>query len=150
MDDVEHLAEVRLVAPVLEGDEVPAGALGGGNHPVGVGDGEREGLLAHHVLAGFQGGDGVLGVVLVEGGHDDDFHLVVTDQVVERRVGAAAERCLRFLTARCEVVHHGDDAELIRQRLHGLDVNTPAAAPLPGDADAHWLRVARWLRSFHL
>ena len=42
--------------------ELDVGGLAGGDHGLGVSDSGGHGLLAKHVLAGFGGADGVLGV----------------------------------------------------------------------------------------
>ena len=60
-------------------DAAGEGALGGIRHRLGLFDGVGEGLLAEHVLAGLEGGDGDLGV-RVAGGHDvDDVDVVAFD-----------------------------------------------------------------------
>ena len=62
-------------------DAAGRGALGGGGHDLGLGDGVGERLLAEHVLAGLEGGDRDLGV-RVAGGHDvDDVDVVAGDRL---------------------------------------------------------------------
>ncbi len=90
-----HLAE-RAVANELDGAEVgglvvaavgdhelDVGGLAGGDHGLGFGDVDAHGLFAEHVLAGFGGADGVLGVHGVGQGDVDRVDGGVAGDLVE-------------------------------------------------------------------
>ena len=56
------------------------GGLGGVGHGVGLGDGVRQRLLAQHVLACLEGGDGDLGVRVAGGDDVDDVDVIAVEQ----------------------------------------------------------------------
>lgn len=82
-DQRARVGEGRHLA-VVEADDrhLPAGrgAFGGRGHRLGLRDGVGEGLLAQHVLARLQSGDGDLRMTVARGADVDQVHVVPGDQ----------------------------------------------------------------------
>ena len=79
----ERHGRATAVVEPDEGADALLGSLGGGiAHGAGLGQGAGERLLAGHVLAGGQGGDGNLGMDVVGGAVVDQAHLGVGKQVL--------------------------------------------------------------------
>ena len=101
--DALKLAEAAFVQEALRGDDLRAvaeleadgeespGALGGGDHRIGLADVDGHRLLAEDVAAGLQGGDGDLGVEGVRRHDDDDVRAGRLEHALVVREGGAAK-----------------------------------------------------------
>ena len=136
-DDLAHLEVAGFVAAILEHGEERAGAAGGGEHAVGVGQVLRHRLLADDRLAGLQRRDGVDRVQVARRGHDHQLDLPICQELAVTGVGPAAERLLRLGPARLDQVGHGDDPVVLRHLLQAQGMDAPAAAAQADDAHAN-------------
>ena len=83
-----HRQVVPIPAPVVKDREHAAGAVAGGDHPVGVGGGEGHHLVDHAVFARIQRPDSQIGVAVVGGRDHDELDGGVGQGVVQ--IGIAA------------------------------------------------------------
>jgi len=146
-EDLLDGEEVGGVAGAMVEREDPLGLIANADHLVRLGQVGGHRLLAEHVLAGLHGGDGMGGVILVEGGHRHHLDVLVLEEGVHAIVGAAAEGLLGLFHASDDRVRHGDNAELLGygRLLHGASVNAPAGAAEAENANTYLLVCHRFL-----
>src|SRR5207244_6980535 len=114
------------------------------HHALALVDGEGQGLLAVHVLAGAHGGDGDEGVPVVGRADGDRVDVAVLQQLAEVLDSAAVAADEAGGVVAVVPVHVADGDELHAALAHGvlhdvdaaLAVQLPAAAPRVVGADA--------------
>ena len=130
--------ERRREPRVLERNEHTPGALGGGDHLVGIGDRARHRLVDEHVLARAERGhrDGV--VLRVRRGDDDRVDVVAPDRVLPAVLdrSRAPRRAGRLRRRERSAREHGDLCTRRPQRRK-VDVVRGGAAADHGESNGH-------------
>ena len=153
-----HLDHVAAIAVVLKHGEQLAGLGRRRGHPLGVGHAGGHRFLAHHVLAGAQRRDAVVGVQMARHRHHHHVDAGIGQQRREIPVrgaymGGAGEPLHRLVAPHRQRIVHRRHPDLVGQSLDQPRMDAPPATPEPHDTNPylrfHMVTIARMSR-YHL